>query len=49
MELIYPIEVEGTSAAYAFRGVGADITSFRCKLDGVDLLNCMSSPNLAII
>jgi hypothetical protein len=42
VELIYPIEVEGTSAAYAFRGVGADITSFRCKLDGVDLLNCES-------
>ena len=35
------IEVNGTSATYAFHGVGSNITGFTCKLDGVLLLDCM--------
>ena len=50
VELLKPIEVRDNTATYEFHGVGSEITSFFCKLDGVELLNCMllQSPNLAL-
>ena len=43
VELVEPIEVDGNSATFTFRGVGSDITGFECKLDKAILPNCTSS------
>ena len=42
VELEGPIEVTGNSAAFEIRGVGSNIITFICKLDGVELPNCKS-------
>ena len=41
VELVEPIEVTGSSAAFSVRGVGSGIVGFSCKLDGAQLDNCM--------
>ena len=41
VELEEPIAVAGNSAAFDIRGVGSNIVSFVCKLDGNQLANCM--------
>ena len=41
VELVGPIQVTGNSAAFDFRGVGSNILSYVCKLDGVQVDNCM--------
>ena len=41
VELEEPIAVTGSSAAFSIRGVGSDIVGFTCKLDRVQLANCM--------
>jgi hypothetical protein len=42
VELEEPIAVAGNSAAFDIRGVGSNIVSFVCKLDGNQLANCDS-------
>ena len=34
------VDVNGTTATFSFCGVGSDIVSFLCKLDGVILPTC---------
>ena len=41
VELDQPIEVVGNTADYSFSGIGSGIESFICKLDGVELEDCM--------
>ena len=40
VELIGSIQVTGNSASFNFQGVGSNIVSYVCKLDGVQLDNC---------
>ena len=35
------VDVNGATATFSFCGVGSDIVSFLCKLDGVILPTCM--------
>ena len=37
------VAVDGNTATYSFCGVGSDIDSFICKLDGAILPDCMST------
>ena len=45
VELDQPIEVVGNTADYSFSGIGSGIESFTCKLDGVELQDCMYKIN----
>ena len=42
------VAVDGNTATYSFCGVGSDIDSFICKLDGAILPDCMSTMHVML-